>query len=526
MNALAGTGALARLALRRDRVRLPVWVVAVVGLVHATAAALPSLYGTPEEVAAYERTVGSSPASTALNGPPVALDTLGGIVVFESSTTALLATCLMGVFLVVRHTRGEEQEGRTELLRSAPVGRAAPLAAALLVVGTACLVVGAGIALSLLPLGLPARGSLLYGASVAAAGLVLTAVAACAAQVSAHSRGALGLAGAVLAAAFLLRAVGDVTGTAWSWASPLGWSQGVHAYGGDRWWPLLPSLAATVLLAAAAVALLGRRDLGGGLVADRPGPARGGALLGSGAGLALRLQRGSLLGWTAGVLLAGLAFGAFGREVESIVEGNPDLGEVLAAGGADVVDAFFATVVLLLALLSTGYAVGSVLRVRAEEAAGRAEALLATGLSRGRWLLGSLGVTVAGTVLVVAAGGLGAGTSHALATGDASAVPGLLGAALAHVPAVLVVAGVAALLVGWAPGAALAAWALLAGCFVVGWLGDLLSLPDAVAALSPFWHVPGLPAAPLRVLPLAVLTALAAALAAGALAGYRRRDVA
>ena len=90
---------------------------------------------------------------------------------------------------------------------------------------------------------------------------------------------------------------------------------------------------------------------------------------------------------------------------------------------------------LIMALLASGFAVSSALRLRAEETSGRLENLLATGLSRTRWLLGSLVVTVLGTVLLVAVAGFGMGLAYGLVLGDASQPWRLAGLALVYAPA-------------------------------------------------------------------------------------------
>ena len=114
------------------------------------------------------------------------------------------------MFLVVRHTRAEEESGRAELLRATVTGRHAATAAAVLVAAAASVLVGVLDAAVLLANDLPAEASLLHGAELTGVGLVFTAVAAAAAQVTAGARAALGIAGAVLGATFLLRGIGDV----------------------------------------------------------------------------------------------------------------------------------------------------------------------------------------------------------------------------------------------------------------------------------------------------------------------------
>ena len=186
----------------------------------------------------------------------------------------------------------------------------------------------------LLAAGLPGEGSVLHGAALAGIGLVFTAVAAAAAQVTASARGALGLAGAAVAVLFVVRGLGAV-GDSWLvWASPFGWQQEVREYGDPRWWPvlLLVLLAAAVL--AGAAQLTSHRDFGAGLVAARGGRPRAAASLSTPWGLALRTQRGLVAGWTTGLVLSASLFGAVGREVVTMMESNPEIADVFGGRSA------------------------------------------------------------------------------------------------------------------------------------------------------------------------------------------------
>lgn len=74
---------------------------------------------------------------------------------------------------------------------------------------------------------------------------------------------------------------------------------------------------------------------------------------------------------------------------------------------------------------------------------------------------------------------------------------GLLGAALAYLPAIAVTVGFAVALFGWAPRATVLVWLVIAYAGTIGYLGGLLGLPAWLHNLSPFGHVPLLPAAEL-----------------------------
>jgi ABC-2 type transport system permease protein len=525
MTAFTGVGPLISFVLRRDRVFLPVWMLAIVVVTYASAAAVRRTYDTPVEIASYAVNIGGSPASIAMAGPPVALTQIGGILIYETSLTALLGVALMAVFSVIRHTRREEDAGRVELLGSTVVSPHAVITAAVLVAGSASVLVGAGVTLAFVAEAQPWAESLLYGASVAAFGVVFTGVAACAAQVMSHARGAVGLSLAFLGVAFGLRALGDVQESSWSWLSPMGWSQQVRVYADNRWWPLLLSLALTGLLIVGTVFFESRRDLGAGIVVARPGPARASRALSGVVGLAWRLQRGSVLGWAVGVFTMGLLFGSFSESIKNMVEDNPTLAKYFLASGTSVVDAFFATALLLLALGTAGFAVASALRTRGEESAVRLEPVLSTGVSRTGWLFGNLLVTLAGSVAVLVAGGVGVGIAYAATAGGASDIGRMTAYSLVYLPPVLLLAAVAVLLFGWLPRASAAAWSLMAFCFVIGWLGGLLSPPQWMEDLSPFTHVPQVPAADVTAGPLVVLLAVTAVALVAGWAGFRRRDI-
>lgn len=528
MTELTGLGTLTRFLVRRDRVRILVWIAAIGLLVVLSAASVEGIYPTQadlDEAAAASR---DNAAAIAFNGPDQALDTLGGQVAFQVSSFGLVVTALMAVFMVGRETRGEEESGRLELLRSLPLGRHAATTSVLLVVAGMSVAVGAVVTLGMLAIGLPGGGSLALGAGFTAVGLVFTGITLVAAQVTENTRVTYGVSGAVLGAAFVLRAAGDVGDGTLSWLSPIGWAQKVRPFAGELWWPLLLGLAGTALLVAAAVALTAHRDVGAGLVAPRPGPARAAPALGSPLGLAVRLQQGSVVAWAAGLLLMGVAYGSVAQDVDDFVGDNQAIEDVIARSGVNLTDAYLATSLLMLAMVGSGFTIAAVLRLRSEETNLRAEPVLATRVSRPRWVAGHLAVSVVGSLVVMVVAGLGVGVSYGLAADDLGQIPRLMGASLAYVPAMWLLAGVALLLFGALPRAVGAAWAVLAGCFVVGLLGEAFDFPDWVQGLSPFDHVPDLPAddlSVLSVLPVVVVAAVAAALAAGGVAAFAHRDV-
>ena len=269
-----------------------------------------------------------------------------------------------------------------------------------------------------------------------------------------------------------------------------------------------------------------RRDLGSGLVPQRPGPRRASGSVTTPIGLAVRLQRGPIIGWSIGLFITGIVYGSIGQDVEQMVTDNPTYADFFAQKtGSSITDSYFATSMVMLGLLAAGFGISSALRLRAEEAAGRAEPVLATRTSRWSWATSHLVVAVVGSGFVVLSAGLGIGLSFAAVSGDAHQVVRMLGAALVTLPAVLVMVGVAGALFGLVPRLALLAWIAVAIAVVVDVFGALLGLPRWTRQLSPFHQVPGLPAEQLRLLPLVALAGLAAVLLTSGLFGFRERDL-
>ena len=294
---------------------------------------------------------------------------------------------------------------------------------------------------------------------------------------------------------------------------------------GDRWWPLLLSVGLAAGLFGLAAWLRAHRDVGAGVLPDRPGPARASRLLSSPLGLAWRLQRGTVLAWAVGLALLGATFGSISEQLRDMVRDNPTLAEYFQQTGGTVTDAFFSVALLFMGLGAAGFAVASALRLRHEENAGRVEPLLATAVSRWRMLLTPLLVTVGGAALLVTVGGLGVALADAVVRDDFGGVGELTALAWVQLPAVLVLVGVAVLLMGWLPRATAVAWALMGFAFVVGWLGGLIRLPSWAEGISPFAHLPQVPVEEVSVGPLVLLTLLAVALVAVGGVGFRRRDI-
>jgi len=541
VGALTGTGRLIRLALRRDRIKLPVWILAIVGFMAVEVPAIEQVYGeTQESRVTYATTTAASLVSR-LFGGPIGGPELGEILNNEVFATMAVAIAFMSTLLIVRHTRQNEETGRSEIIASAVTGRNAALTAALAVAVGANIVLAALLALTMLGLGLPAEGSIATATAYGAIGICFAGVAAITAQIADSARGANGLAAAAIGIFFLLRAIGDGLGklgsdgmsvvSTWpSWLSPIGWGQQIHGFMGANWaiFGLFGMFA--VIAAGAAYYLNARRDIGLGLLPARKGPANAKQSLLSVRGLAWRLQRGTLIGWSVVFIVMGLTTGLISKEFVTFFDSSPEMRQYLEAigGGQNINDILFSAMIALMGITAGGYVVHALQRMRSEEVNGHLELVLGTSVKRQLWMLSHVGYVAAGVVVLMALFGISTGIAYVLIEDSAalSEIWRLTAASLAYVPGLLAICAAVALVFGLLPRAAVAlSWLVFVFCLFVSQFGELLKIPQAVVNVSPFTHIPPVPSEPFSLVPALVITGATVVILSLALLCFRRRDL-
>ncbi|QOR71666.1 ABC transporter permease [Ruania alkalisoli] len=525
-----GTGKLLRFMFRRDRIRLPAWVIGIGIFVPYFFTAFETLFPSEAELAELSAFT-SGPMVGLLGGPGYGLGEGLSYVTFFTALYVIyfmLAAALMNILLVSRHTRVEEQTGRAELIRANVVGRYAALTATLIMAAIGNAAVTLAVLGGLLAFDAPASGSLLVAVGVGAFGMVFAGVAFVCAQVSEYSRVGSAIAGAVLGGTYVLRATGDMSsehGNVLSWLTPYAWSQQTRAFVDERWWPLGISAVVSIALIVLAYRLSDRRDLGAGLRASRRGRASAAPWVTNPIALALRLHRGGIRGWVLGLVVAGLVYGSTtGPFVDSFADMTGTMGEMFTTG-PDPVLGYLNTLMVMMVIAVAVYALLAVMRVRAEELDGRAEPVLATAVSKQAWLAGHILVTAVASIVLLVLACAAMGLTAASSTGDWSLVGELTVAGLVGAPAVLVIVGLACALYGFSPRLLPIATAVVTFSGLAAFFGELLELPEALLAISPWHYTPAVPGEAITAAPLLVQTLVALVLAAVGLLAFRRRDL-
>lgn len=538
---MSAIGALLRLRLRRDRVQLTVWVLAIALMTVFTAAAVAGEFGTLAERTDVVKLATATPALLAFRGNANGTS-VGAFFTFDGLTYLAVLAGLMSAFLAVRHSRADEESGRAELIAATAAGRFAPTIATVIEGVIANVAVMVLVFLGLVASGFDAAGSATFGWALGATGIAFLGIGLLCAQVFSTSRAANGWAAAIVGLAYLVRGIADASGTVSadglhttstgiSWLSPIGWAQKSNPFTDNAWWAGLLGIALCAVLVVVTLVLQAVRDNGAGLIAARSGRAAASPILRGPLGLAWRLSRGSIIGWGIGALVLALTAGGLGGAVIKLLKSNAGvtsaIGSISPGGSGGVLQQFVAAMMAFIAVLVAGCVLQIVMRMRQDEAAGTTEVVLSTPVGRIRWFLSFWSIGVVAAVVILAVSGVVTGAVLAQNPGvDPSIFGQSVGAALAQLPAVLVYLSVLGLIFAVVPRFTIGVgWAMLALGAFLGQFGGLLKLPHWVRTISPAEHTPSVPLANADFSGFWWMTAVVIAVAVLGAVLVRRRDV-
>jgi len=197
---------------------------------------------------------------------------LSGAIVWRGTSQLALVMGIGSLLTVIRHTRADEETGRSELLRACAVGPYASLTAALLLAGVGNLAAGVLIALSIIVLGGAAGGSFLFGATMSAVGCFFAGIGALGVQLRENSGTARGIGVAALGLAMAMAILNNFGGgnTLFKWVTPMAWQRVTQPFAGNLGWSLLYCAVFAGVPAVIAYVLSAHRDLGAGVLSARP----------------------------------------------------------------------------------------------------------------------------------------------------------------------------------------------------------------------------------------------------------------
>jgi ABC-2 type transport system permease protein len=523
-------GQLMLFVLWRDRLWLALWTVALLVLATSFAPVILQVAGDLTTQPALIETL-SSPAMVALCGPSYGDEySYGSLYAQFMLVWVILAFAVMNIMFVARHTRKDEEEGRAEMIGALPVGRNANLLAVLLTAlgVNALLALLTGLIIPLFGIrSMDFAGAMVFGLAIGTNGLFFAGVTALFAQLFSTSKSTLGSSLAILGAAFLLRATGDVSSEILARVSPMGLVERSEAFVGNHLWPALILALVSFALCAVAFVLSAIRSSGQGMLPVRRGRAHATVFLRGELGFAWRLSRGVMIAWAAAVFLLAASYGAVFNDFDAFISGNQINRAMLGIRGdtSDIMAPIISTTILVMSIVAAIPVVVVALRLRSEESRGRVEQLLALSVSRVSLIIRDAIIAFLLAFILQALTALGM-WGAAVATMDEPMEFALLfKTAMNFLPAVLVFAGLGLFFVGAAPRLTALIWVYLAYSFFATYLGGLFDLPLWVENSSVFGLLPRYPVRDIEPVRIVALCALSIVLVAVGAFAYRQRDL-
>jgi ABC-2 type transport system permease protein len=531
------TSRLVRFMLRRERVISAIWIIIMVFFSVALVPGVSEVLGSGEDKEAM-LTMLSDPSMIAMLGP-IYSESTAGLFAFMMLLWTMLAIGIMNIFLIVRHTRADEERNRAEVVRSLPVGRLATLNAvmivALIVNTVLALLTGLGM-FAMNVGGFTFSGCMLYGALLGVFGLFCAALTAVFCQLCVSSRGALAFPGVIMVALYMVRAIGDMPNEdgvmeleALSYMSPMGLLQRSQVFVNDYWWPVTAVLLITAVVTVGAFILNRIRDIDQGFIPAKPGRKTAKRSLLSSFGLSWRLSRNTLIWWSIGMFLIAAMYGVIMGDIGDFIESNEFYGQLMIdvpeSMGNMQAQSFVATINIMLSICIAIPVLAMVFKLRREESDGRLEHILSRSVSRTRNLAGYTAIGFITSLVVPFVTATGFYISSVSVMEEAIPFSFFLENSLVYLPALWVMLGIGVLLVGAFPKATVFTWGYIGYTFFIMFFGGIVNLPDFLKKTTPFGYIPMLIIEDINWFSMAVLTLIAALLTVIGLTAYRKRDM-
>jgi len=420
------------------------------GMSLVMAAGVSNIFPTPASRLEMDKLIGSIPASMVnLFGKPVGLGTLGGYFTWKYGAIFALGTALWSILALSGTLAGEAERGSLDLVASAPFGKRRvaleKLAAHLTMLGLAMVVLALACAAGSTLFGdaslgdtIPPLSAIGYALWVGFIALFFGGLAFALAPLLGRS-GSAGVASLVMVLLWVANGFDGLAPLAV--VSPFHWLAGHIALVGMYDWPALAFTGVVALaLLAIGVEVFTRRDLGVTAGLSMPGlPAVVLGVRGS-TSRAFGEQLPRAVSWGIGLGLMGALVAALVGTMADQIGNDPNLSatfstifksfNLTSAGG-------WLQLYVQLLLIAAGFGAATfVSKWASDEKAGRLEMILATPMTRARWVIagGSAAILASVVMTVLFAAGIGLGAaSGGVAVGDAmigSAALGLYAAAI------------------------------------------------------------------------------------------------
>lgn len=505
--------------VKRNSKKMILWVVLLTALTLMIPTAFESMYPSQSKMSPIIE-MSKNPAMQAMLGPADFDDVnIGVLFTHEMTLFTAIMVAIMNILIVSRDTRGDEEDGRIIILTALPIGKQAPLMG--LLIQTLLLNVSLIILLTLGLASLNVEGIDLVGVF----GIMFAALTMFVAQFVSSSSETTGVSIDLLLIMYLIRAFGDVANETLSMLSPMGWLSRTYAFSEDHWWPVWCILGLTVIIAILAFVLNGLRDIDAKLLPQKKGSQYAKWYMKSPLGLQIRLQKMSFIYFAIGLFILGLSYGSIFGNLDNFFKDNPLLLSMLENPNGDYVKQFLPQLMLVMSIISTVPTLLALFKIKKAIDKGYAMLVLANPLSRIKYLLSFLIISVVNAVVMIFVAGLGLYVGQFYSMDTPLDFDMVIQSAIVYIPAILSFVGIGTVVIGWGIKLTTLVYAYLAYTFLVNYLGTLLNVKDWMKDIAPFEHIPSLPIDDFTSGPMITLLLIFIILCVIGAFGFNRKDI-
>ncbi len=517
--------------LKRDWKKIIIWILTL-GLF--SAGFIPAF----EEIGKDDGLIGmyetlKNPAMISMVGPTPIKNasqyTLGAMYSHEMLLFCSLFAMTMSILHVIGHTRKEEDLGLTELVRSFQVGRQANSLAVIIQTILINIFLAIVIAITMISFGadtISNEGSILFGASIATAGLIGAIIGLVMAQIMAISSSARGSALGIMGFFYIMRAWTDISNINLSMINPLGWAYLTYPFTENNWRPIIFALVFSAIMLIIAFALEGARDMGAAYLSEREGRARAKKSLLSVPGLFIKLNRGIIISWFITFLVLGSAYGTIYGDMGTFLESNEMLRQMFIHSGVSIEESFTATIIMVMILLVTILPIVIINRLFSEEKDRHLSQIQGTKVKRSKLYWTSVLIGVVTSIIGIALASSSLGGVAISVMGDSSMdIFDFLIAGYNLLPSLLFFIGLTALMLGWLPRLRKISYVYLSYSFFINYFGGILDLPELIVKTSPWNWLPRMPIEEFDLKIFMLVTIVSIVLMLVGYLGYSRRDM-
>lgn len=497
----AKTFLLTKLNLKKDRFRLTIWIVLMVGLFIAVASKFTTLYGSKSALNSIISTL-KTPAMVSLFGTmPAGVSTSADVFAAEMTVFMTIMMVIMNYSFVIKNLRNEEDSGILEMIRAHPVGKLANLGATTIEIIILNLGIGILYSLGLMFAnldGTDTNGNFLLGIGLGVAGIMFASLAALLSQLVDNARTATILSYTIFGLMYLARMMTDVSHPKLTWLIPFGWVEKFSTYQTNDWLPILLMMILSIIFWVVTILINLNRDLGAGIIATHSGRAHASIFLNNTISLFWRLHRTSIIIWTIGIFILGFAYGSIFNNIGDILKTNPTMSQLLGPKAIQdannmIIKQFASVLMIVFGVLALIPGIQIINYLQTGESKGYLEMIHAKPISRSKLFLSATLLAYLTTYLVLFAGIWGLQLGGVYSMEHPLALNVFLRGFWGYVSTIFIMLGISALLVGFLPKLKNLNYIYVILALLIQYFGKLLKLPNWSYHLTPFGFIPKVP---------------------------------